>query len=184
MTRLGIDIGRVLIAPDSPDGKADTSFIGGSLEAALATPPYQGMFDAVPDLVRMFEGQVWLVSKAGPRVQEKTRHWLRHHSFFERTGIAPSNLRFCLERAQKAEHCRDLAITHFVDDRLDVLGHLEGVVPNRFLFGPQKKPFALAGVVHVPAWADARVAVAKTLTKPAGAMAKTPAEAGRGLMES
>lgn len=73
MNRLGIDIGRVLIAPDAADGRADTSFLGGSLEAALATPPYEGMFETVPDLVKRFGGQVWLVSKAGPRVQEKTR---------------------------------------------------------------------------------------------------------------
>jgi hypothetical protein len=161
MKKLGIDIGRVLIAPEAVDGRADTSFIGGSLEAALATPPYKGMFDTVPDLVRMFNGQVWLVSKAGPRVQEKTRHWLRHHLFFERTGISPANLRFCLERPQKASHCRELGITHFIDDRPDVLMHLEGVVGNRFLFGPQKKPHSQAGVVPVPSWAEARSAITR-----------------------
>jgi hypothetical protein len=161
--KLGIDIGRVLIAPDAPNGGGDTSFIGGSLEAALETPPYEGMFDAVPELVRIFRGQVWLVSKAGPRVQEKTRCWLRHHSFFERTGIASDNLRFCLERPQKALHCRELAITHFVDDRPDVLGHLEGVVPNRFLFGPQKKPRRLRDVVPVLSWAAARAAITGSL---------------------
>jgi hypothetical protein len=159
MNRLGIDIGRVLIAPDAADGRADTSFIGGSLEAALATPPYEGMFETVPDLVKRFGGQVWLVSKAGPRVQEKTRHWLRHQRFFERTGIAPDHLRFCLERPQKAQHCRELAITHFIDDRPDVLEHLEGVVRNRYLFGPQRKPHFMAGVVAVPTWEGVRVAL-------------------------
>ncbi len=163
MHKLGIDIGRVLIAPDSADGRADTSFIGGSLEAAIATPAYEGMFDAVPHLVRMFNGQVWLVSKAGPRVQEKTRHWLRHHSFFERTGILPANLRFCLERHQKAWHCRELGITHFIDDRPDVLTHMDGVVCNRFLFGPQKKPHSPAGIVPIPSWADARSAITRCL---------------------
>jgi hypothetical protein len=153
--KLGIDIGRVLIAPDAPDGRADTSFIGGSLQDALATPPYDGMFDAVPRLVAHFEGRVWLVSKAGPRMQEKTRHWLRHHAFFERTGIPAGNLRFCLERPQKAQHCRELGITHFIDDRADVLGHLEGVVAHRFLFGSQRKPVTLAGLVPIAAWAQA-----------------------------
>lgn len=159
MNKLGIDIGRVLIAPDPADSRADTSFIGGTLEAVLATPPYEGMFETVPDLVKRFGGQVWLVSKAGPRVQEKTRHWLRHHRFFERTGIAPGHLRFCLERAQKAQHCLELAITHFIDDRPDVLEHLEGVVRNRYLFGPQLKVQPTAGVVAVPTWASVRVAL-------------------------
>jgi hypothetical protein len=160
MNKLGIDIGRVLIAPDSPDGKADTSFIGGSLADAIATPPYEGMFDVVPGLVDLFGGQVWLVSKAGPRVQEKTRHWLSHHAFFERTGIPPQNLRFCLERSQKALHCGELGITHFVDDRPDVLQHLEHVVLHRFLFGPQRKPVELPGALLVPSWAAAQATIA------------------------
>ena len=151
--KLGIDIGRVIIAPDSPNGRADTSFIGGSLEAALATPPYDGMFEAVPQLVQLFNREVWLVSKAGPRMQEKTRRWLEHHLFFERTGIHPSNIRSCLERSQKAGHCRELGITHFIDDRLDVLGHLESVVPHRYLFGPQKvKLETISGIISVDTW--------------------------------
>jgi hypothetical protein len=159
MNRLGIDIGRVLIAPDAADGRADTSFIGGSLEAALATPPYEGMFETVPHLVERFGGLVWLVSKAGPRVQEKTRQWLKHHRFFERTCIAPENLRFCLERPQKAQHCREIGITHFIDDRPDVLEHLERVVQNRYLFGPQRKPHALPGLIAVQTWRDVGVAL-------------------------
>jgi hypothetical protein len=163
MKKLGIDIGRVLIAPDSPEGRADTSFIGGTLADALATPPYKGMFEVVPGLVQKFEGRVWLVSKAGPRVQEKTRHWLRHHRFFERTGISPDNLRFCLERSQKAGHCAALGITHFIDDRSDVLEHLDDVVQHRFLFGPQRKPQAPRGVVPVIDWPAAGGAILITL---------------------
>jgi hypothetical protein len=158
LPKLGIDIGRVLIAPEDADG-ADTSFIGGSLTDALKTPPYEGMFDAVAPLVAKFEGRVWLISKCGPSVQAKSRAWLQHHRFFERTGIAPANLRFCLQRPQKADHCRELGITHFIDDRPDVLRHLEGLVPNRYLFGPQRKPVTDAGLVLLPAWKDAAALV-------------------------
>ncbi len=159
LPKLGIDIGRVLIAPEEVDG-ADTSFIGGSLADALKTPPYESMFDAVAPLVEKFEGRVWLVSKCGPSVQAKSRAWLQHHRFFGRTGIAPANLRFCLQRPQKADHCRELGITHFIDDRSDVLHHLEGLVPNRYLFGPQRKPATDAGLVLLPAWKDAAALVA------------------------
>ncbi len=164
--KLGIDIGRVLITPDSGD-KGDTSFIGGSLEDALATPPYPGMFEAVPELVRMFGGQVWLVSKARQRVQEKTRRWLAHHRFYERTGIKPGNLRFCLERPEKADHCRKLGLTHFIDDRLDVQQHLSGVVPHRFLFGPQKPGLVVPrGIIPVVDWPRALEAVSASLPAP------------------
>jgi hypothetical protein len=161
--KLGIDIGRVLISPD-PAGGGDTSFIGGSIQAALATPPYEGMFEAVPQLARMFGGRVWLVSKARPKMQEKTRLWLAHHRFFERAGIASDQLRFCLERPQKAEHCRELALEYFIDDRLDVLEHLEGVVPQRFLFGPQKEGLRVPpGITPVADWPAALAAVAARL---------------------
>jgi len=156
--RLGIDIGRVLIAAEGANG-ADTAFIGGSLNDALNTPPYEGMFNAVAPLVKKFEGRVWLVSKCGPSVQAKSRAWLLHHRFFERTGIAPANLRFCLQRPQKADHCRELGITHFIDDRTDVLHHLKGIVQNRYLFGPQRKPVMDTNLVLLPAWKDAAALV-------------------------
>ena len=134
--KLGIDVGRVLIAPDTP-GSADTSFIGGSLEDALRTPPMEGMFDQVPALVAQAQ-TAWLVSKAGPRVQAKTIAWLQHHRFHERTGLPVAQVAFCRERADKAPICRRLGLTHFIDDRADVLIHLAGVVRHRYLFGPQR----------------------------------------------
>jgi hypothetical protein len=161
--KLGIDIGRVLISPDAHGTGGDTSFIGGSIQDALDTPPYEGMFDVVPALVQLFKGQVWLVSKCGPRVQEKSRLWLRHQGFFERTGIAPDNLRFCLERPQKAGHCSELGITHFIDDRPDVLRCMHGIVDHRYLFGPQKTPGTPGGMVAVPAWSDALALIRSSL---------------------
>lgn len=161
--KLGIDIGRVLIAPDSGD-RNDTSFIGGSIDDALATPPYPGMFDAVIELARRFDHRVWLVSKCHRRVQEKSRLWLDHHRFFERTGIPAENLRFCLERPQKALHCAELGISHFIDDRSDVLHHLAGIVPHRFLFGPQRPGMPTEhGVVACVDWPTTVAAVMTTL---------------------
>jgi hypothetical protein len=94
--RLGLDIGRVLIAPDDPSSPDDTSFLGSTIEDAVRTPPCAGVFDVVPEVVSRFDGRVWLISKCGPRVQEKTRRWLAHHQFFERTGVDPTHLCFCL----------------------------------------------------------------------------------------
>jgi hypothetical protein len=145
--RLGIDVGRVLISPGD-ESSPDTSFIGGSLEDALRTPPYDGMFDVLPALVERFAARVWIVSKCGTRVRERTEAWFRHHRFFERTGIDPSNVRFCRERPQKAPICAELGITHFIDDRADVLEPMRGIVANRFLFGPQRRPVAADAGLH------------------------------------
>jgi hypothetical protein len=153
--KLGIDVGRVLISAEDADSAADTSFIGGTLEDALRTPPYVGMFEVVPRLVEKFEGRVWIISKCGSRVQEKTRRWFEHHRFFERTGIDEANLRFCLRRPEKALHCAEIGITHFIDDRYDVLKAMEGIVPNLYLFGPQQRGRSpIRWFTSTPTWAD------------------------------
>lgn len=156
--RLGIDIGRVIIDGSSHPTGDDTAFFKGGIDNALRTPAMPGAFDAITRLVERFDGRVWLVSKCGERVQLRTREWLAHHRFFDRTGIDPEHLRFCRERPQKAIHCRDLAITHFIDDRPDVHVALAGIVPHRYLFGPQRKR-APGGVVPVITWDQALSAV-------------------------
>ena len=168
--RLGIDIGRVIIS--SGEGPGDTAFLGSSLEAALKTPPMTGAFEQIAKLVERFEGRVWLVSKCGPSVEQKTKRWLTAQRFYQATGVPQGNLRFCRERPQKADHCRQLRITHFIDDRLDVLEHLRPLVPHLFLYGPQKDPNAieLPWLQHLPSWEGAADQVLATVEDPLAAL--------------
>ena len=132
--RLGIDIGKVIInGPAHPEG-GDTAFFTGDEAVMLATPEMAGAFEAIGRLVPLFGGRVWLVSKCGPRVQQRSLEWLAHHRFWERTGVAEGNVRFCLRRPDKAIHCAELGITHFVDDKPDVIAAITPVVPHRYLF--------------------------------------------------
>lgn len=153
--RLGIDIGRVIIGAVGEDGEADTSFLGGSEADALATPPEPGSFETIRALVDRLEGRVWLVSKCGPRIQALSRLWLAHRDFHEITGLPPENLRFCKERPQKREIASGLELTHFIDDRLDVLRHLDGLVPSLYWFGHQQTP-PPEWVVPVRTWRAVR----------------------------
>lgn len=57
----------------------------------------------------------------------------------------------CLRRADKAAHCAELGITHFVDDRREVLKFLVGIVPHLYLFGPQDDP-APTYATPTPTW--------------------------------
>jgi len=134
---LGIDIGRVIIGAADSSGCADTSFLSGSEEAALSTPATSGSFEAIAQLTQAFEGRVWLVSKCGPRIQQLTRRWLTRASFYERTGVRQDRVRFCLKRPEKRDHCAAIGATHFIDDRLDVLENLAGLVPRLYWFGHQ-----------------------------------------------
>jgi hypothetical protein len=88
--------------------------------------------------------------------------WLREHRFEELTGVPLKHVRFCRERAEKRDHAVKLGLTHFIDDRSDVLRHMVGVVPQLYLFGFQ------AGDVpdwarQVPDWAAARAALRQSL---------------------
>jgi len=129
---LGVDIGGVIIS--KAGGEADTSF---SSRDYLNTPAVARAFEVIRRLVdERFGDRLFLVSRCGPRVQAKTLRWLKHHDFYESTGVNPKRVRFCLERDDKARICHRLRLTHFIDDRLDVLQKLGDV--HRILFDPHR----------------------------------------------
>lgn len=143
---LGVDVGGVIVS--LADRDEDTSFFG---NRPLETPAVAGVFDALTTLARApFAGRVHLISKAGPKVAANTRDWLMYHDFHNRTGIPVANLHFVRERRDKAPVCQRFGVTHFVDDRLDVLAYLD-TVEHRYLFlGGTPEP-APAG--PIPNWA-------------------------------
>ncbi|QQG46104.1 MAG: hypothetical protein HYY55_04040 [Candidatus Niyogibacteria bacterium] len=129
---LGVDIGGVII--DRVNDGTDTSFFTDNYLRTTAVP---GVFDALRQLVeKRFGDKVFLVSKCGQRVQNKTLQWLDHHRFYDLTGIGRERVRFCRERHEKAGICEELGVTHFVDDRLEVLGNL-ATVSTLYLFQPR-----------------------------------------------
>lgn len=130
---LGVDFGGV-ITERARNDRPDTSFFSDNY---LQTPAVLGVFEAIRRLVdERFRAQVWIVSKCGQRVQRKTLDWLDHHNFYDQTGISPDHVRFCKQRSEKDGICRELGITHFVDDNLEVLGNLT-TVGNLYLFQPR-----------------------------------------------
>ncbi len=160
--RLGVDFGRVIHGAAAPDGAADTVFLDGDDHEALVSPPSDGAFEVLPRLVERFDGQVWVISKCGPRIQARTLAWLDHHDFYQVTGIDRRNVKFCRRREDKAEHCSKLRITHMVDDRIDVHRAVQDIVGNRYLFGRQKGP-APDWVRHTVTWTDLEAAVSADL---------------------
>ena len=155
--RLGVDIGRVIIHGDGPD----TNFIGGSDADAMRAFAVDGVIEALTRLSARFGGRVWIVSKCGPRIEARSRAWLDGHRFFETTGIPRQQIRFCRNRKDKAPICLDLGIDYFVDDRIDVLLPMMGIVAHRCLFGAATSPEP--GIIPAPTWAVAEAAITHIL---------------------
>ncbi len=150
---MGVDIGRVLI-DGGPNGGADSSFLSGDMEAALATPACPGAVEGLAALIELFGSEhTWLVSKCGARVADRSLRWLSAHGVYARTGLREGQVVFVRERKDKAREAVRLDLTHFVDDRLDVLHHLAGLVPERFVYGEQAAR-APAGVTPCPSWPE------------------------------
>ena len=144
---LGVDVGRVISDDDTDTGVSmlsdrwkDTAFVAGCLEAVQRL-----------NASGRFEGHVRILSKCGPKVQERTTTWLHLQDFFGTTGILEEHVYFVRDKADKAALCADLHVTHFVDDRLGNLA-LMTTVNRRYLFQPFEPPQVPPWVVHVRSW--------------------------------
>lgn len=146
---LALDFGGVVVDRHSPVSFFSDSFLDASEVA--------GCFDALRRLSERYELHV--VSCCGERVQERSLQWLAYHRFYERCSVAPEHVHFVRQRQEKVAVCEELSAVAFVDDRLEVLGYLSDVVPQRFLFDPQERELSrfrqhLSGVSLVSEWAE------------------------------
>lgn len=147
---LGVDVGGVLVDRIRADG-SDTSFFS---DRFLETPAVAGAFETLVRLGQERFGQsICIVSKCGPRTEERTRLWLAHHKLLDALGLDEQALHFCRKRPDKAPICMHLGVTHFIDDRMDVLVHLTSV-RHRILFGPQDVEVSAKRVMRAETWAD------------------------------
>lgn len=134
--------------------KADTSFFGANY---LDTPEIEDAFSSLR-LLTDAGFVIYLVSKCGRNVQEKSISWLEHNQFFKKTGVRFENLRFCRTRPEKAQICTNIGANYFVDDRLEVLSYL-CAVQHLFLFNADDKEVSkfarfLSGVTRTNSWTE------------------------------
>lgn len=153
---IGLDFGGVVVPLLERGRTADTQFA----DQFLRTAPQPGAEERIARIVHAVEGRVSLVSKAGPRTEAMTRAWLRERDFLRTVGIGEERLHFCRSRADKEPICRELGITHFVDDRIAVLQILRTTVPHLYLFGdPAANRSARRWTTLVENWDEACAAI-------------------------
>ncbi len=95
---------------------------------------------AFPDALRVIKRlvehyTVFIVSRVNQEQMVRAKAWLQRMKFHDETGLPAENVFFCAERHEKAPICQRLGITAFVDDRPEVLSHMQGIVPLRILIG-------------------------------------------------
>jgi hypothetical protein len=112
----------------------------------LERPFVPGAVESVRRLVaELFGENVWIVSTCRLAAEPRMLHLLDHHNFWHVTGVRRDHMLFCREHGGKAPVCERLGITHFVDDRFEVLSAMSTVL-HRFVFQPRleqesEKPF-------------------------------------------
>lgn len=153
--KIGIDIGRVIIAGDTDEHSLFFS------KNYLQAPAVTGAFEAIARLAQAFGPEnLYLVSKCGERTAARTVEWLQHQGFHETTGISPEHVFFCRKRHEKRGICLEHGITVFIDDRYTVLEHLTDF-EALFLFQAEGKELQLykaarheikAVITTVPDW--------------------------------
>lgn len=151
--KIGIDVGGVIIA--SHNDHSDTSFFSDNY---LNSVPTDQVFESIASLRTRFGDEMYIVSKCGKRIEAKTREWFDHNRVYEQTGLSVDRMHFTRTREGKAPICAHLGITHFVDDRLDVLRHLS-TVDEQFLFqghASEMEKFSqhLQSVHYVRSWPE------------------------------
>ena len=76
-----------------------------------------------------------IISKVNAQQKVDVLTWMVANDFFNQVGIPESNLHFCEERHQKNAICVRLGVTHHIDDRPEVVAHLDSNI-NAYLFRP------------------------------------------------
>jgi hypothetical protein len=149
--RIGLDVGGVLInfhGADNRKGLRRTLYF-------LRTRPVDGAFEAVRVLVQAFgANNVFIISRV--KISWEIRLRLRCWRFYTHTGFLRQNLYFCRQRHEKGPIADCLPggpLTHFADDRADVLSHMPNVA-TRYLFGIQTRiwPVPTDQFVAAPTW--------------------------------
>lgn len=95
---------------------------------------YEGAFEVIRKLSEQSQA-VFVISKVNEEQEVRSRAWLKEVDFSTVTGICLSKVHYCRTRPEKGPICKKLGITHFIDDRAEVMYHLPKRV-NKYLFQP------------------------------------------------
>lgn len=149
--KIGIDINGVLSDNKVPDYQTRDYSI------------FSVMKDAVKIVRKMVDAygadNIYIISRVRThQLSMVTGVWLEYHGILKKTGIPLENVFICYKLKDKAELAAKLELTHFIDDRLEVLDYFSKKI-NLIAFQPtkyaiKKYPDTAARSVVVNSWSE------------------------------
>lgn len=132
---VGTDLGGSII--DKAGENSRETFLGPQYLMTSEVPAVFVTLRAMVEKTRGKDGKcnVYVISACETSLRKKAEWWLEHRQFSQQTGIPPENILFCDSRRAKAAMAAKLGITHFVDDRIEVLSQMPADM-EKFLFRP------------------------------------------------
>lgn len=88
-----------------------------------------------------FDNNVYVISRVPENGDKKVLDFLETENFFSEGLLEREKTFFCLKREEKAPIASRLGITHFVDDRTEVLSHMKDVY-HRYAMNPEPDQLA------------------------------------------
>jgi hypothetical protein len=145
---VGIDVGGVLRNVVHPSSGP---------EGFLSVPPVRGSIETVEWLTGLLGREhVFIVSKCPEGSESVIVAWLDQYGFFSNAGLDSDNIRFSHTRENKARIACELSIDYFIDDRIEVLDAMNGIVDRRVLFMPNGYSYEYEdrSIIQLASWDD------------------------------
>lgn len=118
--------------------------------------PMPDSFRVIKDLVEKVQS-VYIVSRVSDEQSMRAYKWFQKFEFFEKTGLTPNKVFFCYERWDKGPICNRLNVTHFIDDRPEVMRYITIPLSRKLLMNPVEKDVIEQGQQYcniVKSWLD------------------------------
>jgi hypothetical protein len=143
---IGVDLGNVII--DHKNFGTTENYV--LTQDYNLIPPVTNALEALRKLNESrFMDRVFIIYNASEIIDSKIFGWLNYNDFFRQTGIDKGHVLRSNTGRKKNLFCKNMQLTHFVDDRLEVLNCLMGLVPNLYLLNGQWEEIKKhGGVVH------------------------------------
>jgi hypothetical protein len=142
------------------------SDLGSTIVNTATRRAYPDVFRVLKNLVkRLGPAELFIISRVNEVQKVRAESWIANDGLFEMTGMLPENLFWCAERHEKGPIAEKLGLTHFVDDRPEVLIHMP-LVPHRILFNPRQEEVdqfrgRLGGISIVSSWLEIEAMLAQ-----------------------